>query len=42
FFLQDWQNAHTDQMRLRVVIDQVASLTDPGAKALHDRLVAPN
>jgi dGTPase len=42
FFLQDWQNAHTDQMRLRVVIDQVASLTDPGAKALHKRLVAKN
>jgi dGTP triphosphohydrolase len=29
-------------MRLRVVIDQVASLTDPGAKALHKRLVAKN
>ena len=42
FFLQDWQNAQTDQMRLRVVIDQVASLTDPGAKALHKRLVRPN
>jgi dGTPase len=41
FFLQDWQNAQTDQMRLRVVIDQVASLTDPGAKALHKRLVRP-
>jgi dGTPase len=41
FFLQDWQNAQTDQMRLRVVIDQVASLTDPGAKTLHKRLVRP-
>ena len=39
FFLQDWQNAQTDQARLRVVIDQVASLTDPGAAALHKRLI---
>lgn len=39
FFLQDWQNANTDQARLRVVIDQVASLTDPGAVALHKRLI---
>jgi len=39
FFLQDWQNAQNDQARLRVVIDQVASLTDPGAVALHNRLV---
>jgi dGTPase len=39
FFLQDWQNAQTDQARLRVVIDQVASLTDPGAVALHKRLI---
>ena len=39
FFLQDWQQAQTDQQRLRVVIDQVASLTDPGAVALHNRLI---
>ena len=39
FFLQDWQRAQTDQARLRVVIDQVASLTDPGAVALHNRLI---
>ena len=39
FFLQDWQIAQTDQARLRVVIDQVASLTDPGAVALHKRLI---
>ena len=39
FFLQDWQRAQTDQARLRVVIDQVASLTDPGAITLHNRLV---
>ena len=39
FFLQDWKQAQTDQQRLRVVIDQVASLTDPGAVALHNRLI---
>jgi dGTPase len=39
FYLQDWQNAQNDQARLRVVIDQVASLTDPGAVALHNRLI---
>ena len=39
FFLQDWQQAQTDQQRLRVVIDPVASLTDPGAVALHNRLI---
>ncbi len=39
FFLQDWQKAQTDQARLRVVIDQVASLTDPGAVALYKRLI---
>jgi dGTPase len=39
FFLQDWQRAQNDQQRLRVVIDQVASLTDPGALSLHERLV---
>lgn len=38
FFLQDWQNAENDQQRLRVVIDQVASLTDPGAQTLHAKL----
>lgn len=39
FFLQDWQRAQSDQARLRVVIDQVASLTDPGALSLHERLI---
>ena len=39
FFLQDWHQAQSDQQRLRVVIDQVASLTDPGAVALHNRLI---
>ena len=38
FFLQDWQEASNDAQRLRVVIDQVASLTDPGAYALHAKL----
>ncbi len=38
FFLQDWQRATSDAQKLRVVIDQVASLTDPGAIALHARL----
>lgn len=39
FFLQDWQQAENDQQRLRVVIDQVASLTDPGALSLHERFI---
>ena len=38
FFLQDWKLATTDAAQLRVVIDQVASLTDPGAIALYARL----
>ena len=38
FFLRDWKEASTDSQRLRVVIDQVASLTDPGAYALHTKL----
>jgi dGTPase len=37
-FLADWERADTDAQRLRVVIDQIASLTDPGAYALHARL----
>ena len=39
FFLQEWNNANTDKERLRVVIDQVASLTDVGAYALHEKLI---
>ncbi len=39
-FLLDWQSATTDAAKLRVVIDQVASLTDPGAYAMHSRLTA--
>lgn len=38
FFLDDWARATTDAQKLRVVVDQVASLTDPGAYALHDKL----
>ena len=34
-----WKEAADDAARLRVVIDQVASLTDPGAVAWHRRLV---
>ncbi|GAA3387839.1 deoxyguanosinetriphosphate triphosphohydrolase [Cryptosporangium minutisporangium] len=33
-----WRSAPDDAARLRVVIDQVASLTDPAAVAWHDRL----
>jgi dGTPase len=35
-----WKAAGNDADRLRVVIDQVASLTDPGAAAWHRTLVA--
>lgn len=38
FFLQEWERASNESERLRVVIDQVASLTDPGAYALHREL----
>ncbi len=38
FFLDDWSRASGDSQKLRVVIDQVASLTDPGAYALHAKL----
>lgn len=34
-----WQAAPDDAARLRVIIDQVASLTDPGAISWHRRLV---
>lgn len=36
-----WRDAPDDPARLRVVIDQVASLTDPAALAWHTRLVRP-
>ena len=38
-FAPIFRSAGTDAERLRVVVDQVASLTDPGALAWHDRLV---
>ena len=38
-FADDWHGAPDDAGRLRVVIDQVASLTDVTAVAWHDRLV---
>ena len=37
-FVKDWHHAETDNARMRIVIDQIASLTDPGAYALHARL----
>ena len=37
-FEDDWKMATTDSERLRVVVDQIASLTDPGAYALHAHL----
>ena len=42
FFLQEWYRASSDSEKLRVVIDQVASLTDPGAYALHRELTGKN
>ncbi len=38
FFLDDWKRATNYEEKLRVVVDQVASLTDPGAYALHAAL----
>lgn len=39
FFLQEWQRAKTEEEKMRVVIDQVSSLTDVGAYALHQQLL---
>ena len=39
-FADDWAAARDDNARLRVVLDQVASLTDPTAVAWHERLVS--
>ncbi|MEV0733104.1 deoxyguanosinetriphosphate triphosphohydrolase [Polymorphospora sp. NPDC050346] len=39
-FAASWRAAADDPARLRVVVDQVASLTDPAAVAWHGRLVA--
>ncbi|MEZ2391336.1 deoxyguanosinetriphosphate triphosphohydrolase [bacterium RCC_150] len=38
-FAADWRSADDDGARLRVVIDQVASLTDASALAMYERLV---
>jgi len=40
FFIEDWRGATNDAQRLRVAIDQIASLTDPGAYALHSKLAS--
>ncbi|AYY14045.1 deoxyguanosinetriphosphate triphosphohydrolase [Actinobacteria bacterium YIM 96077] len=37
-FREDWKDAPDDDARLRVVVDQVASLTDASAYLLHSRL----
>jgi dGTPase len=37
-FEDDWKLATNDSERLRVVVDQIASLSDPGAYALHSHL----
>jgi len=39
FFLQEWNRASSESEKMRVVIDQIASLTDVGAYALHQELV---
>jgi dGTPase len=38
-FASDWRSAHDDAARRRVVVDQVASLTDQSAMDWHRRLV---
>ena len=39
-FVKDWESSSDETCRMRIIIDQVASLTDPGAYALHARLSA--
>jgi dGTPase len=39
-FVKDWERSSDETARMRIIIDQVASLTDPGAYALHARLSA--
>lgn len=39
FFLQEWNRASSEREKMRVVIDQIASLTDVGAYALHEQLI---
>ena len=40
-FADDWEQAADDAARKRVVVDQVASLTDQSALAWHERLTIP-
>jgi dGTPase len=40
FFKKPWDEASDELAKMRVIIDQVAALTDPGAYALHARLIA--
>lgn len=40
-FRDDWVEAADDDARLRVLVDQVASLTDVSAQVWHSRLVGP-
>ncbi|WP_067780482.1 deoxyguanosinetriphosphate triphosphohydrolase [Actinomyces vulturis] len=37
-FAEDWQRCSTDDEKLRVVVDQIASLTDTSARQWHARL----
>jgi dGTPase len=37
-----WSQAKTEQEQRRVIVDQVACLTDQSALALHNRLVSNN
>ena len=39
-FVKAWDEAADETARMRVIIDQVAALTDPGAYSLHARLLA--
>jgi dGTPase len=39
-FVKAWDEAADEIARMRVIIDQVAALTDPGAYSLHARLLA--
>ncbi len=39
-FVKDWESSSDETSRMRIIIDQVASLTDPGAYSLHARLSA--
>jgi dGTPase len=40
YFQKPWNEASDEVAKMRVIIDQVAALTDPGAYALHARLLA--